>query len=647
MSKPAFLGKLLLHWCEACNVPVLGKRCGCGNATKKVEVTPPGDIRPAFPYEIRRINSVSEKQFKAPLIPDGKLVVLNKAPYDDRMDEVIVDGKVLASIRFEIESCEWVLLLRLEGARRLFQEKSEKERQELKNWVVVDSGALPFILKKGASILAPGVLDAAPEIQIDDEVVVLTPEGKVVSCGRARMSGRQMLEEKRGNAVKPRWSEEPKPAAFPEGAKQPGKKIRTQTWADAVLANAEILDQFVGEAHSFIKKVAESRNLQISVSYSGGKDSLAVLQLVEECLDDYEIMFADTGIEFPETLENVQKVAQHYGKPLRTTSAGEAFWDSIGVFGPPSMDTRWCCKICKLGPITRLIRDNYGKGCLSFIGQRKYESHARALSKRVWKNPWVGNQIGASPIQDWTALHVWLYIFQTQAPYNPAYEKGYDRMGCWLCPSSSLSDFFLLEEVHPELAEKLKKHLQAYAKKMGFSEDWIKYGFWRYKRFPKPLQELARKKGIELLPKASNPDSLNFKVASGYRPCKAGGLTAEGSFGQPIALETLNASGMLRPLGKTVFIEGLISAKAGEARVQVYASGNVNGRTENNEKSLSKLMRKVELSVRRGLLCKGCGVCVGHCKQEAIEIKAGKARISEACTHCGACIESCPLSRFL
>lgn len=128
-------------------------------------------------------------------------------------------------------------------------------------------------------------------------------------------------------------------------------------------------------------------DMKVSVSYSGGKDSLAVLQLVDECLEDYEIMFADTGLEFPETLDNVKQVAEHYGKELRTASAGDSFWDSISVFGPPTMDTRWCCKICKLGPITRLIDENYEGGCLSFIGQRQYESHARSISKKVWKIP--------------------------------------------------------------------------------------------------------------------------------------------------------------------------------------------------------------------------------------------------------------------
>lgn len=615
-------------------MPVLGKRCGCGKNTKKVEVTPPGDIRPAFDYDIKRINSVSEKQFNAPLISEGHLVVLNKAPYEDRMDEIIVDGEVLASLRFEIESCEWVLLPRLEGARRLFQGRNIKG---LKKWVVIEQEIVPFILKKGASVLAPGVLDADPEIRKEDEVVVLNPAGEVICCGRARMTGKEMCEEKRGNAVKPRWSGEPEP-----------QKINSagQSWEDAVKANEKILDTMIGNSHTFIKNVAESMNMKVSVSYSGGKDSLAVLQLVDGALDDYEIMFADTGLEFPETLENVKKVTEYYGKELRTASAGNSFWDSINVFGPPTMDTRWCCKICKLGPIARLIDENYDGGCLSFIGQRQYESHARSISKKVWKNPWVGNQVGASPIQEWTALHIWLYLFRTKAPYNPAYEKGYDRMGCWLCPSSSLADFLQLKESHPELANKLNSHLLDYAERMGLSPEWVKYGLWRYKRYPRVLQELAEKKGISLIPSQEAPKELNFEVATGYRPCKAGGMSADGSFGQAIDIETLEESGMLNPIGNVSFIEGAASVAFGESRAQVFASGNVNGRSE-NEKVLKKLMRMVEFSVRRALLCQGCGICMGHCEHNAIEIKEKRVRIRENCIHCGACIEVCPLIKFI
>ncbi|HWR24872.1 MAG TPA: phosphoadenosine phosphosulfate reductase family protein [Methanosarcina sp.] len=634
MSRPAYLGKMLLHWCDTCNVPVLGKRCRCGENTKRVEVTPPGDIRPAFDYDIKRINSISQKQFGTLLIPDGHLVVLNKAPYEDRMDEIIVDGEVLASLRFEIESFKWVLLPRLEGARRLFQ---GKDRKNLKKWVVIAQEVVPFILEKGASVLAPGVLDADPEIEKEDEVVVLNPSGEVICCGRARMTGKEMCEEKRGNAVKPRWSGEPESAKISSSG---------QSWEDAVKANEKILDNMVENSRIFIKNVAESMDMQVTVSYSGGKDSLAVLQLVDETLDDYEIMFADTGLEFPETLENVKDVAEYYGKKLRTASAENSFWDSINIFGPPTLDTRWCCKICKLGPITRLIDENYDGGCLSFIGQRQYESHARSISKKVWKNPWVGNQVGASPIQEWTALHIWLYLFRTKAPYNPAYEKGYDRMGCWLCPSSSLADFFQLEESHPELAEKLNTHLLAYAERMGLSHAWVKYGFWRYKRYPEILQQLATKKGISLIPSQKAPQELNFEVVTGYRPCKAGGISADGSFGQTIDIETLEESGMLKPIGKVSFIEGAASVSFGESRAQVFASGNVNGRSE-NEKTLKKLMRMVEFSVRRALLCQGCGVCVGYCEQDAIGIKEKRTRIKETCVHCGKCIEVCPLVKFI
>jgi len=73
--------------------------------------------------------------------------------------------------------------------------------------------------------------------------------------------------------------------------------------------------------------------------------------------------------------------------------AGDSFWDSISRFWPSyPWIPRWCCKICKLGPITQLIDENYKGGVPEFHrGQRKYESHARSISKRVWKNPWVGN----------------------------------------------------------------------------------------------------------------------------------------------------------------------------------------------------------------------------------------------------------------
>ncbi|WP_407355101.1 phosphoadenosine phosphosulfate reductase family protein [Methanolobus sp. WCC5] len=632
MSKPLYLGELLLHWCPSCNVPVLGKECSCGTVTRQVTVTPPGDIRPAFPYEIAHINDISIEQFNAPLIADERIVVLNKSPYDDRMDEIVVDGEVIANIRFELEQLKWVLLLRLNGARRIFGNGGHKL---LKNWVCIDAGAEKFILD-GASVLAPGVKDADPRIREMDEVVVLTHEGKVLGAGRARMNGEKMLERGKGSAVKVRFKDKPADVSVPQGG---------QTWDDAVKANEFYMNEFVERSHKFIKNVSSSVDRPVTVSFSGGKDSLAVLHLVSECLDDYDLLFADTGIEFPETVKNVHDVAEFYGRPLKMISSGNAFWDSVDSFGPPSVEVRWCCKVCKLGPITQIINDHYENGCLTFIGQRKYESDTRAKSERVWKNPWVSNQVAAAPIQNWTAMHVWLYIFRNDLLFNPMYENGFDRIGCWLCPSSSMADLVRLKETHPEMEKKLDDYLLSYAERMGLSEQWVRHGFWRWKELPSQLKELAKRKGIGIVAKGDGKASLNFTVTSGYRPCRQGGISAEGGFDGPVDLGRLEQTGILGTVGKATYMEGVAMVSRGEDRAQIFASGNVTARSD-SDRDARRLMRKVELSVRRALFCSGCGVCVGKCPQGVVSVKKGLAIISEGCVHCGKCIDVCPVVKF-
>ena len=40
--------------------------------------------------------------------------------------------------------------------------------------------------------------------------------------------------------------------------------------------------------------------------------------------------------------------------------------------------------------------------------------------------------------------------------------------------------------------------------------------------------------------------------------------------------------------------------------------------------------------------CTGCEACVDICPVEAIEVKDGKAQVSDDCVDCGACVEECP-----
>ena len=133
------------------------------------------------------------------------------------------------------------------------------------------------------------------------------------------------------------------------------------------------------------------------MSYSGGKDSLVTLLVTLKAGLQLPMIFADTGLEFPETLQNVADVAEKYGLSVISESGGENFWKSFEVQGPPAVDFRWCCKSCKLAPVKTLIEKNWGEA-VSFIGQRKFESAKRMQSPRVWRNKNVPCQLSAAPI---------------------------------------------------------------------------------------------------------------------------------------------------------------------------------------------------------------------------------------------------------
>jgi phosphoadenosine phosphosulfate reductase len=154
---------------------------------------------------------------------------------------------------------------------------------------------------------------------------------------------------------------------------------------------------------------------------------------------------------------------------------------------------------------------------------------------------------------------------------------------------------------------------------------------------------IADKKGIDIFPKHEKK-LVNFTRTIGYRPCKAGGITAEGSFGTPLNLQKISETGLLGVIGDTNSIDGVILAQREEETVHVYASGTVvaRGQGENNARELIELAEK---TIRRALSCTGCGVCVGQCASRAISVN-GTVRINETCTHCGKCTWACPVVKF-
>ena len=462
MGKPVYLGRIKLYWCDDCNLPLLGEKCGiCGKKGRKVSITPPGEVRVGFEGYMKILNDAIEKAFGTKI--DG-LVLFNRVPHYDRMDEIIMDGKVIGNLKYDIEKREFKISLRMDGAYLLNDSIS-------KGWVVADKGAVEPILK-GRNLMVPGVREYAENIEKGDEIIVRDPQGKVFGVGIAKMGSDELKTQTRGVAVKIRYS------GYGEWEKRKQGEIE-----DVLEANEEYLQNLEKRAVEFIKDVKKKYSLPIAVSFSGGKDSLVVLLLALESGLEFSTFFLDTGIELPETVDYVKKIEKEYGLKIDKIDAGNAFFESLEHFGPPGRDYRWCCKVCKLGPTTRYIIEKYPSGLLTLIGQRRYESADRMRKGSVWENEWVPNQISASPIQNWTSLEVWLYILWKKAPINPWYRRGLTRIGCYLCPSSDLADFAIVREYFKGI-EKWFEYLKKYARAKGIPEVWSESS-WRWKNPPK------------------------------------------------------------------------------------------------------------------------------------------------------------------
>ena len=628
------LGKNHLRWCYSCNIPILEKHtCSkCGSQTKEIEVTPPGDVRPAFDHDISLIKELADKQFGKGsgdrLIPNGHMVLMNKAPSLDRMDEVIVDGAIVASIRYDMGK-GWVLLNRMQGALRIGKEAT-------KGYVVCDMSAVPFI-RESKNLMAPGVTDAHKDVNVGDEVIIVDEERNVIATGLARMSASEMIKEERGLAVKTKWVKFEEPIISEKKA----------DWDEVIEANENVIKKRRDESIGFINNTMEKYNVPAVVSFSGGKDSLATLLLTLDAGKKLPILFIDTGLEFNETVEHVHDVVKKHGLELIEERAPtDAFFGNLVHFGPPAKDFRWCCKTNKLGPTVNAILNNFPDGVLSFIGQRKYESEARKAKSRIWNNPWTPGQTGASPIQDWNSLHVWMYIFYKKEKFNVWYTRGLDRIGCFLCPASDLSEFDVVSK--NDRYGQWDSYLSDFKKQRGLSDEWKTYALWRWKKPPQSIREevmkVTGKDTSELTKQKIKQENgpLFLKMQDGYSPCVIG-YSVEGALSRPVNIERL--SKMVRVLGK--YIEKDTEGQwVTVDNISVFGEGSIISKA-NVEADARKNMEKMFEIIVRSEQCVGCSLCVARCEQGALKLENGVAVLDEdECIGCQDCLGPCPAVNF-
>jgi phosphoadenosine phosphosulfate reductase len=111
-------------------------------------------------------------------------------------------------------------------------------------------------------------------------------------------------------------------------------------------------------------------------------------------------------------------------------------------------------------------------------------------------------------------------------------------------------------------------------------------------------------------------------------------------------MEKIRKSGMLLAIGEVKYTDEMAMITRKKDTAQVFATGSVRVRAS-SKADAGKLLKDTENSIRRALGCTGCGVCISKCNRNAIRIKNKIAYIGDKCTHCGKCIEVCPVVKFV
>lgn len=202
-----------------------------------------------------------------------------------------------------------------------------------------------------------------------------------------------------------------------------------------------------------------------AISLSGGKDSTALLLLmIEKGMPIDCVLYADTGMEFPEIKAHLAKLDSHlfrerglhittlrhphsfewlmFNEPKKKASSLERR-AQLGIppygNGWPGIKVRWCTGQLKTHLITKEVnRLKKEKNALHYVGIAADEAH-RCKGERY-------------PLVDWG-------ITEAQA-LRICYDRGYDfgglysiyhRASCWCCPFQRIGELKKLRSHHPEL----------------------------------------------------------------------------------------------------------------------------------------------------------------------------------------------------
>ena len=361
------------------------------------------------------------------------------------------------------------------------------------------------------------------------------------------------------------------------------------------------------------------------VAFSGGKDSIVTLDLVQKTLphNDFKVLFGDTRMEFPDTYKTVDKISEICNEQDIEFITAKSIYDTDytwNQFGPPATVNRWCCSVHKTSPQIIKLREVLNKHNfrgMAFIGVRASESLARSEYEYISLGEKHKGQYSCNPILDWNSAELYLYIYANNLTINEAYKKGNRRVGCLICPRAAERNDYMSKICYPKAVDKYINIIKnLYKKEMQDEEKiekFIENGGWK-----------ARKNGrdIDINLTYSDVITKDYHILTITNPrtdwkiwIKTIGILLNDNSPYKIAYK------------ENEYAFELIDRKDGyDVKINSYLF--------KKDPVFVKLLKNV---FKKSASCVLCRECEADCQQGNIKMGNGKLEISDNCVHCAQC----------
>ena len=415
--------------------------------------------------------------------------------------------------------------------------------------------------------------------------------------------------------------EDPEPEGYP---------LRFVDIPAMVDKNRQLMEQLVQET---IKKIYntfieyQDKVDVFYVAFSGGKDSVVALDLVQRALPHncFKVLFGDTGMEFPDTYETVEKIKQICAEEkieflqAKSKLKPENTWQ---IFGPPAVTIRWCCSVHKTTPQIMQLREVLQKPDftgMAFTGVRGDESLSRSEYDAISYGGKHSGQYSCHPILEWNTAELFLYIYENGLTFNNAYKKGNTRAGCLVCPMSQGKHDYMKYKNYPDDTDLFSNKIITTSGKNFSKENYdrfVEQGYWRTRKSGRELSFGHDKHVFEIV-KGQNVITVQKKNEYWKEWAKTiGQVTSLGDGEFSIAYE-----------GKSYAIRTISTQEGGEQ----FTFPNIE-----NSKSDIKFLSLFKSVIIKSVYCVNCGYCAAECKSGCIDMANG-VHISNQCKHCFSC----------